>query len=64
MSTALTEEALSKCVETSLYDSPGSEKDVTLSCTESHDDVKCSVCQVREHFLTFLLFAGQFDKSG
>ncbi|KAK3213235.1 hypothetical protein Dsin_017941 [Dipteronia sinensis] len=44
VSTALTEEALSKCLKTSIYQSAPI-KDATPSCSGSHDDVKCSVCQ-------------------
>ncbi|KAH7573972.1 hypothetical protein JRO89_XS03G0233600 [Xanthoceras sorbifolium] len=44
VSTALTEESLSKCIKTSIYESAPI-KDATPSCSGSHDDVKCSICQ-------------------
>ncbi|KAL5782905.1 hypothetical protein ACOSP7_007934 [Xanthoceras sorbifolium] len=44
VSTALTEESLSKCIKTNIYESAPI-KDATPSCSGSHDDVKCSICQ-------------------
>ncbi|KAJ0090630.1 hypothetical protein Patl1_12686 [Pistacia atlantica] len=44
VSTALTEEAISKCLMTSIYQSKAL-KDATLNCSGNNDDVKCSVCQ-------------------
>ncbi|WCJ30516.1 RING/U-box superfamily protein [Euphorbia peplus] len=44
VSTALTEEALSDCVKTSIYDS-GSRKNKSSDLSEEKNDTKCSVCQ-------------------
>ncbi|KAM7267014.1 hypothetical protein ACFE04_009180 [Oxalis oulophora] len=44
VSTALTEEALSKCIETSIYQSMPLE-DLTTGSDGNKDDVKCSICQ-------------------
>jgi hypothetical protein len=44
VSTALTDEALSKCLETSIYQSVPHEH-VTMRSDKSKDDVKCSICQ-------------------
>ncbi|KAJ8758716.1 hypothetical protein K2173_000437 [Erythroxylum novogranatense] len=44
VSTALPEEALSKCLKTSIYGSSLMEDTTTNLCT-NEDDVKCSVCQ-------------------
>ena len=45
MSTALTEEELSKCIKRSVYESAPSD-DSSESCNGDMDDIKCSVCQV------------------
>ncbi|KAJ4707698.1 RING/U-box superfamily protein [Melia azedarach] len=44
VSTALTEVAISKCLETSIYQSTPL-KEGNFSCSRSNDDVKCSICQ-------------------
>ncbi|XP_044464233.1 uncharacterized protein LOC123194847 [Mangifera indica] len=44
VSTALTEEAISKCLTTSIYQSKAP-KDATLNCHGNNDDVTCSICQ-------------------
>ncbi|XP_022754418.1 uncharacterized protein LOC111302830 [Durio zibethinus] len=44
VSTALSEEALSKCLKKSIYDATSSE-DENVSCDGKKDDVKCSICQ-------------------
>ncbi|XWS26100.1 hypothetical protein CRYUN_Cryun26dG0001800 [Craigia yunnanensis] len=44
VSTALSEEALSKCLKKSIYEATPSE-DVNVSCEREKDDVKCSICQ-------------------
>ncbi|GLU01172.1 hypothetical protein SLE2022_184940 [Rubroshorea leprosula] len=44
VSTALPEEALSKCLTTSIYES-APEEDATLDCGGDKDDTKCSICQ-------------------
>lgn len=45
MSTALSDEALSKCLEKGLYDAASSD-DANVSSDCKKDDVKCSICQV------------------
>lgn len=45
VSTALTEEALSKCLERSIYHTLPTEPG-TMDCAGDGDDVKCSICQV------------------
>lgn len=45
VSTALTEEALSKCLKRSFYKSAPSD-DTAESSNEDKDDTKCSICQV------------------
>ncbi|KAK6116956.1 hypothetical protein DH2020_049331 [Rehmannia glutinosa] len=49
VSTALSEEALSKCIKRSIYYSTPSEVRITGS-SEDGDDIKCSVCQVIIYF--------------
>ncbi|XP_022750384.1 probable E3 ubiquitin-protein ligase RHG1A isoform X2 [Durio zibethinus] len=44
VSTALSEEALSKCVKKIIYEATSSE-DANVSCEGEKDDVKCSICQ-------------------
>lgn len=44
VSTALTEEALSKCLERSIYHTLPTEPG-TMDCAGDGDDVKCSICQ-------------------
>ncbi|GKU87487.1 hypothetical protein SLEP1_g1881 [Rubroshorea leprosula] len=44
VSTALPEEALSKCLTTSIYES-APEEDATIDCGGDKDDTKCSICQ-------------------
>ncbi|KAK6274250.1 hypothetical protein POUND7_011333 [Theobroma cacao] len=44
VSTALSEEALSKCLTKSIYEATSSE-DGNVSCEGEKDDVKCSICQ-------------------
>ena len=51
MSTALSEEALSKCLKKSIYEATSSE-DANVSCDGEKDDVKCSICQVL-FYITF-----------
>ncbi|XP_044472127.1 uncharacterized serine-rich protein C215.13-like [Mangifera indica] len=48
VSTALTEEAISKCLTTSIYHSKAP-MDAIMNCSDNTDDVKCSVCQ-EEYF--------------
>lgn len=43
VSTALSEEAISKCLKTSIYQPIP--LDVALSCSGNNDNVKCSICQ-------------------
>uniref|UniRef100_A0A2P2LHR8 RING-type E3 ubiquitin transferase n=1 Tax=Rhizophora mucronata TaxID=61149 RepID=A0A2P2LHR8_RHIMU len=58
VSTALTEEALSECLEISTYCSVPLEY-ATASNGKDKDDVKCSICQVFVHdFLFVYLFLG------
>lgn len=45
MSTALTEEALSKCLKTNIYQLAPSEEE-NIDCSGDMDDAKCSICQV------------------
>ena len=45
VSTALSEEALSKCLKKSIYEATSSE-DANVSCEGEKDDFKCSICQV------------------
>ncbi|KAF7830188.1 putative E3 ubiquitin-protein ligase RHG1A [Senna tora] len=46
VSTALTEEAISKCLKKSLYQSAPSDNDTAEGCNEDKDDdTKCSICQ-------------------
>ncbi|OMO90619.1 Zinc finger, RING-type [Corchorus olitorius] len=44
VSTALSEEALDKCLKKSIYEATSSE-DTSVSCEGEKDDVKCSICQ-------------------
>ncbi|XP_054788200.1 E3 ubiquitin-protein ligase MBR2-like [Prosopis cineraria] len=45
VSTALTEEALSKCLERSIYQSTPSDDDDDERSNIANDDIKCSICQ-------------------
>ncbi|XVF35743.1 hypothetical protein REPUB_Repub18cG0172600 [Reevesia pubescens] len=49
VSTALSEEAVSKCLKKGIYEATASE-DVNVSCEGEKDDVKCSICQ-EEYFI-------------
>ncbi|XP_022730917.1 probable E3 ubiquitin-protein ligase HIP1 isoform X3 [Durio zibethinus] len=49
VSTALSEEAMSKCLKKSIYEATSSE-DANVSCDGEKDDVKCSICQ--EEYVT------------
>ncbi|XVE97257.1 hypothetical protein REPUB_Repub03eG0004700 [Reevesia pubescens] len=51
VSTALSEEALSKCLKISFYEATSLE-DANVSCEGKNDDVKCSICQVLS-YITF-----------
>ncbi|XAR69961.1 hypothetical protein NMG60_11001749 [Bertholletia excelsa] len=44
VSTALSEETISKCLERSIY-YPSTPRDEDIECCRKEDDVKCSICQ-------------------
>ncbi|KAK8343247.1 hypothetical protein V6Z12_A07G002100 [Gossypium hirsutum] len=45
VSTALSEEAMSKCLKKSIYEAISMEDVAKVSCEVEKDDVKCSICQ-------------------
>ena len=53
VSTALTEEAFSECLKTSIYESTPME-DVSTNLESDKDDIRCSICQVLFCSLVFL----------
>lgn len=67
VSTALTEEELSKCLERSIYHTLPTEPG-TLDSAGAHHDVKCSICQVHIlgslkdcYFSHYVIFAFQLS---
>ena len=52
VSTALTKEAISKCLKTSIYQKkPSSYGSITNSPCDHKEDSKCSICQVDFSFV-------------
>ena len=62
MSTALTEEAFSECLKTSIYESTPME-DATTNLEGDKDDIRCSICQVFFCSLVFLRSSSSFFNS-
>jgi len=59
VSTALTEEAFSECLKTSIYESTPME-DATTNLEGDKDDIRCSICQVLFCSLVFLRSSSLF----